>query len=256
MKVILTHDVDWPPLGPGKDHILARKDRFDPGVIDRVVKQGFNPYNNIRLIMDTERDNGLRSTFFFRPRYDDGTPVSEYADTIRTLVAGGWEVGAHLNNTGSLEAVKSEREVLGRTFGVPPVGCRAHYLRLGPSSHAYMRSAGFGYDSSLMVSKDRIDPRSAGYETRDGIAVFPITIMDAYLFTHMHVPEEKVLSVFETAIRDCADRGYMTVLWHDTSMLMKGGRAYPQVCKMLAARADVVCVTALGAYRSLGGRSD
>ena len=249
--MILTHDIDWPPAGPGPDHVRARRDRFDPAIIARVQKEGFNPYNNIAVLMDLEKANGLRSTFFFRPKYDDGTPVSAYSDEIRNLQSGGWEVGAHINDAGSLESVSTERNLLGEVCGAPPLGCRVHYLRLAPKSHSYIKEAGFEYDSSLVYSKDEVSPRNAGYQTIGGLVVFPITIMDAYVFTYMKVPEEKVPALFNSAIASCMDRGYMTVLWHDSSILMKGGRAYPRICELLASRDDVECMNAREAYQSV-----
>ena len=29
LRVFLSHDVDWSRRGPGLDHVLARRDRFD-----------------------------------------------------------------------------------------------------------------------------------------------------------------------------------------------------------------------------------
>ena len=249
--MILTHDVDWPPAGPGLQHVLARRERFDPDVIRRAENEGFNPYNNIDSIMEMERENGLRSTFFFRPTYDDGTPVSAYSHQMGRLLSGGWEVGAHLNNAGSLESVAREREEVGSASGAAPLGCRVHYLRLEAGSHSFMRRAGFAYDSSVEFSKEEVTPRNAGFLVSGGLLVFPITIMDTYLFTYMKVPEERVLGVIDSAIDMCRDRGYMTILWHDTSILMKGGRAYAEACKMLGSRSGVECVTAGDAYRSV-----
>jgi peptidoglycan/xylan/chitin deacetylase (PgdA/CDA1 family) len=251
LKVILTHDVDWPPAGPGLEHIRARRDRFEGAVMKRVERENFNPYNNIDLLMDLEEKHGMKSTFFFRPRYDDGTPVSAYADSIRTLMGRGWEVGAHLNDAESLESVASQRELIGDVCGFAPTGCRIHYLRLGPNSHSFIRRAGFRYDSSVMVDKHAVTPLSAGYLASGRLIVFPITIMDTYLFTYMKVQEDKVPRVVESALNDCVDRGYMTILWHDSSVLMKGGRAYARICELLQSREDVECVTAIEAYRSV-----
>jgi len=233
-------------------HVLARRDRFDPDVVRRAETEGFNPYNNIGSIMDLERANGVRSTFFFRPRYDDGTKVSAYAQTAKRLLAGGWEVGAHLNDASSLEAVTRERKQVELACGTPPLGCRVHYLRLSAKSHSFMRQAGFAYDSSLMRYKDEVTPKNAGFRRRNGLVIFPITIMDAYLFTYVKVPEEKILRVFESAFDACKDRGYMTVLWHDNSILMKGGRAYSRICELLATRDDIECLTGAEAFRLVG----
>jgi hypothetical protein len=253
LKVILTHDIDWPPMGPGLEHIVARKERFDPQIFARVINDGFNPYNNIGPIMDLERGLGVRSSFYFRPVYDDGTTAMAYANEIGALTAGGWEVGAHLNDASSLESVTKERRLIGDASGVPPRGCRVHYLRLTPHSHSFMRQAGFEYDSSVMLHKDRVSPESAGAQLEDGLRVFPITIMDTYLFTYIRVPEEKVLNVFESAIEVCRAAEYMTVLWHDNSMMMKGGRVYPKICEMLTSRNDIECITAGEACTRLSG---
>ena len=72
MYLILTHDVDWPIHGPGREHLLARLDRFDENVKRRILEEGFNPYFGIPLVMEAEERVGVRSTFFFRPLYDDG----------------------------------------------------------------------------------------------------------------------------------------------------------------------------------------
>jgi hypothetical protein len=250
LKVILTHDIDWPPGGPGLAHILARRDRFDAPIVERVIKEGFNPYNNIRRLMEIEDSHGLRSTFFFRPRYDDGTPISSYADAIKELQAQGWEVGAHLNGATSTESITSERDQIASVEGRAPIGCRVHYLRLQEQSHSYMRRAGFSYDSSVMYSKDKVTSQNSGFLTREGMVVFPITIMDAYLFTYMKVPEQKIVDVFNEAVRVCKNRTYMTVLWHDSSLMMIGGRMYGEVCEMLATREDVDIVTARDAFLS------
>lgn len=255
LKVILTHDIDWPPRGPGLAHILARKDRFDSVVVEKSVKEGFNPYNNIQRLMEIEDSHGVKSTFFFRPRYDDGTTVSAYTKAIRKLREHGWEVGAHLNDASSIQNIRTERDQIAAVMGTAPAGCRVHYLRIHEGSHSFMRRAGFSYDSSLMFSKDEITPRSSGFLTSEGMVVFPITIMDAYMFTYMKVPEEKVLRVFDETIRICRNRTYMTVLWHDSSLLMKGGRLYPEVCEMIATREDVEIVTAREAYLSLSAET-
>ena len=56
---------------------------------------------------------------------------------------------------------------------------------------------GFSYDSSLRHSKDRIDEKEMGYSRIHGIIEFPVTLMDAYLFTYMKIREEKIISDFK-----------------------------------------------------------
>ena len=56
--LILTHDIDWPTQRPGAQHVLARKERFPPEIIKKVVDQGFNPYNGIAKVMEIEEKFG------------------------------------------------------------------------------------------------------------------------------------------------------------------------------------------------------
>ncbi len=110
MYLILTHDVDWPIHGPGRKHILARLDRFDENVKRRILEEGFNPYFGIPLVMEAEERVGVRSTFFFRPLYDDDAGVECYRDVLRELVQGTWEIGVHLNSVESVDEVVREKE--------------------------------------------------------------------------------------------------------------------------------------------------
>jgi len=59
VRVVLTHDVDWPIQGPGRDHVLARRDRFDEDVVRRVIEEGYNPYYNVPDLMEIEERHGL-----------------------------------------------------------------------------------------------------------------------------------------------------------------------------------------------------
>jgi hypothetical protein len=63
----MSHDVDWRQQGAPKDHILARRDRFDKRTIENMESK--NPYYNIPCYMDLEKEFNIRSTFFFRTTY-------------------------------------------------------------------------------------------------------------------------------------------------------------------------------------------
>jgi len=251
LYVFLSHDVDWSRRGPGVGHVLARCDRFEGWVVERVLREGFNPYFNVPDVMDVEEGFGVRSTFFFRPVYDDGLDVSCYGDVIRDLVSGGWEVGVHVNDASSVESLVNEKRVVEGVSGVGVVGCRVHYLRVCVDDYWMFREAGFRYDSSFKVFRDRIDVADMGYRFIHGVLVFPITIMDAYLFTYMRVPEDRVVRVVEDAI-DLAlrhDKKVVTILWHDCSLKMRGGRMYGRVVEMLASRDDVRVVRGVDLLR-------
>ena len=117
-KLVLTHDVDWPFKGPGKTHVLTRQERFTPEIIQKVKNEDFNPYFGVPKIREIEEKFGVRSTFFFRPIYDDGSKIDEYTQTIRDLVAHGWEVGLHANNTSTVENVKEEKGIIEKSIRI------------------------------------------------------------------------------------------------------------------------------------------
>ncbi len=47
-----------------------------------------------------------------------------------------------------------------------------------------LQELGFVYDSSVRRTKDHIDENEMGYLKYGSLIEFPITIMEAYLFTH------------------------------------------------------------------------
>ena len=161
-SLIVTHDVDWPLNGPGAKHVLARQERFPSEVIRRVKEENFNPYFGVPKIMEIEKKFGVHSTFFFRPRYDDGTEVEKYQETIRSLLAGGWEVGLHSNVTASFEEVVHEKSLLEKASGQPVYGSRVHYLRVSENTFVNLAQAGIKYDSSLSFDKQKIDAEIRG----------------------------------------------------------------------------------------------
>ena len=82
-----------------------------------------------------------------------------------------------------------------------------------------------------------------GYQRIDNIIEFPVTLMDAYLFTHMKIPEDKIISTVEKTLNSCrqldSDFNVMTILWHDNVLKMKGGRMYEKILEFLSNQEDV-----------------
>ncbi len=249
--LIITHDVDWPIHGPGKAHALARKDRFAPEIIKKIESENFNPYFGIQRVMEIEEKYGIRSTFFFRPRYDDGTGVEAYSETMRALLAGGWEVGLHSNNTTTPLDVASEKQTVEKAAGQPVYGSRVHYLKVTENTFANLAGAGIKYDSSLCFNKEQIDARNTGFLVKMGLVIFPVTFMDAYLFTYMHLTEEAVVPFVAKAVENLFSSGgkILTLLWHDNSVMMKGGRAYEQLMKQLTANSNTTFLKGIEAYQ-------
>ena len=105
-----------------------------------------------------------------------------------------------------------------------------------------MKELGFLYDSSLRHSKDKIDEKEMGFSKIDGVIEFPVTLMDAYLFTHMKIKEEKIVSEFKKTLelgRRISDQNVISVIWHDNVLKMKGGRMYEEILEFLTSQDDV-----------------
>ena len=82
-----------------------------------------------------------------------------------------------------------------------------------------------------------------GYQLIDDIIEFPVTLMDAYLFTYMNISEERIIPIVENTLNSCrnmnSDFNIMTILWHDNVLKMKGGRMYPKILEFLSTQDDV-----------------
>lgn len=110
--IFMSHDIDWPKHGPSKDHILARKERFDSWIIEKVIKESYNPYYNIPDLMELEEKFNIRSTFFFRPYYNDFSDIYVYEDDVKELIKKGWEFAIHLDRVNKLAEIIHEKKIV------------------------------------------------------------------------------------------------------------------------------------------------
>ena len=241
--VLLSHDVDWGREGPTISHILARKERFDKSVLKNLYRT--NPYPNIPEILELEDRLGVRSTFFFRthvrdPEYPPPTyDLSEYKSDIRSMLSGGWEVGLHSDfvSSSNLQRLKKEKNELEAISGVPVFGNRVHYTLNDSVLFRNLRKLGFKYDSSVKHQRERITREDFGYFWKEGLIVFPITIMDSLIFKYNVKMEADVTKIVRHAVNTCKrtlKKGkIITLIWHDCSLKMKFGRKYAEVLDYL-----------------------
>ncbi len=234
LYLVLTHDVDWPRHGPPRIHVLARLHRFDLWTRYRFF-YGENLYDGIRKIVECEERFGIKSTFFFRPAYDDGSTAELYSDVMHELDRCGWEIGLHANDGRCLEAVAREKEFLERVVGARIVSMRVHYLAIDPSIVPRLEEIGILVDSSLCFSKHGPDPRSVGVMRFGNVVELPITVMDTYLFTYWRVEPSRVVEVVIDVLRSAWMRGagVATLLWHSNAVEMVGGREYVKLLEEL-----------------------
>ncbi len=251
VNVFLSHDIDYSKKGPPTEHILNRRTRFDGTEFARYQEGKTSLYYNIPDLMEIEEKLGIRSTFFFRPFYETGD-LESYEDDIQDLLKGNWEIGLHANDVTN---IAHEKETLEAITKQKIDGCRVHFLRTNSTMYSDMKEIGFKYDSSVCHSRDKLDPKNARIENHDGILVFPITIMDAYLFTYMKITEENLLSTVDEAMKMTRESGnLLTLLWHDTSIKMKGGRKYKEIMEHILSERNVNIVTGTEAYAMFTSR--
>ena len=242
--IFLSHDVDWRKQGPSIEHIQARKDRFDPEIFDKTKPEEL--YRNIPEYMKIEEKFGVRSTFFFRTLYENGN-VDDYKDDIQTLQNGNWEIGLHTDpkSIENIEKIKLEKEKLESLTKMPIIGNRVHFLNYNSELPLKLKKLGFLYDSSLRYSKDKIDENEMGHSKIDGLIEFPVTLMDAYLFTHMNINEDGIIPEFKKTLeigRRYSEKNVISVIWHDNVLKMKGGRMYQKILEFLTSQDDVKIV--------------
>lgn len=74
--------------------------------------------------------------------------------------------------------------------------------------------------------------------------------MDAYLFTYMGLTEKTIIKfVLKTMERLFASGvQMMTLLWHDNSIMMKGGRAYSDLINQIASNSNVAFLKGIEAF--------
>jgi len=238
----LSHDVDWRLQGPPLEHILARKERFDDGILDNLGIK--NPYYNFPEFMDLEEKANVRSTFFFRTKYENGN-FADYEDDLRSLIKGGWEIGLHTDpsSINDIEKICKEKTELENLTKSKLWGNRVHYLGFNAEFPKKLQDLGFVYDSTMKNSNSQITERDMGFYKFDKLIEFPITLMDAYMFTHMKIKEEQIVSTVETTLnharKDSLDFNIVTIIWHDNVLKMKGGRMYKKILEFLTQQEDV-----------------
>ena len=148
-----------------------------------------------------------------------------------------------------INKIKKEKTNLEKITNSKIYGNRVHYLSNDKLLPKKLSELDFVYDSSNKKTKDRITSEDIGYQRIDGIIEFPITLMDAYLFTYMKISEDKIISIIEKTLNSCrqldSDFNVMTILWHDNVLKMKGGRMYEKILEFLSDQEDVKVVSGI-----------
>ena len=246
--IFLSHDVDWDFNGPPKDHILKIKNRFDEKLFQTTPINKL--YRNFSEYMEIEEKYDTKSTFFFRTQYENGD-YRDYDYDIKKLNKEGWEIGLHTDpsSVNEILEIKREKENLEKILGSKIYGNRVHYLSNDEKLLEKLSKLGFIYDSSFKKIKDTITVEDMGYQQINEIIEFPVTLMDAYLFTYMKISEDKIIKTVEKTLNSCRklnlEFNVMSILWHDNVLKMKGGRMYSKILEFLSSQDDVKLVNGI-----------
>jgi len=228
MEIILTHDVDsiLQPIS----HVLKRRKRFKIKDIVLHALKLRNLYNNIEDILALEDSYGFRSTFFIPVAL---FPLDAIEDVLKEMVKNGWEVALHfvVEKCQLKSLIILEKEMLENLIG-NIYGVRTHMLTVSDHILSLYREAGFLYDSSYRVEEvGKYDV----YRLNNGLIEVPIAIMDADLFGRLKMNEEKawryILDKMDKAEK--SDIRFFTILFHQESFKMKGGRLYKRLVRYI-----------------------
>jgi len=200
----------------------------------RALRSRDDPYWNFERWMEFEERHGIRSTFYFMEgrrlaRYGRRYNVRRLAETIRRLLAGGWEIGLHGSYDAYLrtDRLLTERKKLEKHAGTRIRGHRQHYLRFDArDSYACYAGAGLTYDSTLGFNH-RIGYRAGTslpfrpYDPAAGgpsrLLEIPLVAMDQAVLVHGRPESEVQAALVEVA----GSGGLYSILWHPHAFFQK-----------------------------------
>jgi hypothetical protein len=246
LAVCLTHDVD--NIERPMEHILKVKERFSKADFEKSMKGRLSLYDNIELIGKGEGAEGFRSSFYL---LSSNYPLDKVKPAARKLHSKGWEIGLHgdFGTHDSELEMKRAVERLTEGVGIRPRGVREHYLRFDfRKSWSVMDGAGFDYDTTV-GNNDRLGFRlglATPFHPPDAdwgplrLLELPLSLMDTTLWGYLKKGEaEGLADVIRIMAMVEAVEGLFTLLWHQESVRMQGGRIYWRILRELHRRKSI-----------------
>jgi len=243
MRIILTHDVD--SLSKPISHVLKRWRRFAFKDLLMHVLSLKSLYNNLSELERLEDRYDYRSTIFVPVVF---FPISDISSQLSKMAEDGWEIALHFIVEGFQlrSLIKMEKERLNALVGNIH-GVRTHMLTISEKLLEEYCQAGFKYDSSIRAEECG---RYEAHKICGDMNEIPIGLMDADIFGRLNMNENEAWSYILSKIENAEKKGekQFTILFHQESLRMRGGRLYNKLLEYLNENSYKVskCLDALG----------
>ena len=236
MIIVLTHDID--SIRKPFKHIWQRRNRFTIKDIILSALNLKNLYNNIEDVIALEDKYGVKSTLFVPVFLFN---INEIIDTLRSIKRQGWEVQLHYvyEANQAVGLFRMQKEYFEEEIGIVE-GVRVHKLIMNDVILNMLQKEGIKYDSTLRV--ETANTYNPYYITKEMIEI-PIAIMDADLFGRLQLNEDQALKYIDWKLKSAQERGAwcFTILFHQESYRMKGGRIYSKVLELIKDKEVMTC---------------
>ena len=238
--VCLTHDVD--SISRPIRHILERRDRFSYPDLLLALLHLRSLYDNTEYIARLERARGVRSSFYFLTREYD---ISRLKRRLARLASEGWDIGLHgdFGTHDSPDRLLEAMKLFQDATSIVPTGVREHYLRFDfQRTWEILEAAGLDYDTTVGTTDTLgfrvglctpFHPPDSGWRPLR-LLELPLVLMDTTLWGYLKRSEADGFRE-ALALRDAVKQvnGLFTLLWHQESVRMKGGRLYTTILDSL-----------------------
>jgi len=229
MNIILTHDID--SIRKPFRHIWQRRNKFRVRDLFLSALGLKNLYNNIEEIISLEDRYGYRSVFFVPVFLFN---IEEIIDIIKYIKRQGWEVQLHYVHEPNqyLGLFRMQKEYFEKEIG-PVEGVRVHMLILNNDILTMFQKEGIKYDSTLRAeTANTYDP----FLIAEKLLEIPIGIMDTDIFGRLKLSEREAFKYILWKLKKAELRKAcnFTVLFHQESYGMKGGRIYRDFLKYIS----------------------
>jgi hypothetical protein len=244
--VVLSHDVDFLPVGPTDNvvqgaktimrHLVRQRDPVDAWRAARgwvkALMQGRDPYGCVPHIVARERAMGVKSSFQIavghRHPHDVNYHIEDdrVRDYLRVIADAGFEVGLHgsYRSTENPQWYVEEAHLLAQRLS-QPLGSRQHFLSFDYDAlFAAQETAGIRYDMS-MGFPDRPGPRAGfsfpyfPYNLREDrpyrVLQISLFLMDVTLRGYLGLRASAAQPAIDACLGDLqAKHGCASIVWH------------------------------------------